>query len=65
MAKMNRIQFQPGMSLSLFLTHYGTEAQYRFNRRFDLSTIFSRLLRATSCTGKRTEAWLRLAEDEH
>ena len=44
---------------------YLAEAQYRFNRRFDLSTIFSRLLRAASCTGKRTEAWLRLAEDEH
>lgn len=27
MAKMNRIQFQPGMSLSLFLAHYGTEVQ--------------------------------------
>ena len=25
MAKMNRIQFQPGMSLNLFLAHYGTQ----------------------------------------
>lgn len=44
---------------------YLAEAQYRFNRRFDLSTIFARLLCAATCTGKRTEAWLRLAEDEH
>ena len=44
---------------------YLAEAQYRFNRRFDLSTIFARLLCAATCTGKRTETWLRLAEDEH
>ncbi len=25
MAKMNRIQFQPGMSLNLFLAHYGMQ----------------------------------------
>jgi hypothetical protein len=38
------------------------EAQYRFNRRFDLSVILPRLLRAAVATGKRTEPWLRLAE---
>ena len=43
---------------------YLAEAQYRFNRRFDLSAIMSRLVFAATCTGKRTEAWLRLAEDE-
>jgi hypothetical protein len=43
---------------------YLSEIQYRFNRRFDLTTILSRLLRAAVTTGKRTEIWLRLAEDE-
>lgn len=42
---------------------YLAEAQYRFNRRFDLKTILPRLLRACLTTGKRTEHWLRLAED--
>jgi len=44
---------------------YLAEAQYRFNRRFDLSSILSRLLTAATSTGKRTERWLRmdLAED--
>ena len=42
---------------------YLGECQYRFNRRFDLATMFSRLLRATAQTGKRTEEWLRLAAD--
>ncbi len=27
MAKMNRVQFQPGMSLTEFLEQYGTESQ--------------------------------------
>lgn len=43
---------------------YLSETQYRFNRRFDLTTILPRLLRAAVTTGKRTEIWLRLAEDE-
>ena len=43
---------------------YLAEAQYRFNRRFDLSTIFTRLLHAAGTTEHRTEAWMRLAEDE-
>lgn len=43
---------------------YLAEAQYRFNRRFDMSTIFTRLLHAAGATGNRTEAWMRLAEDE-
>jgi transposase-like protein len=44
---------------------YLAEAQYRFNRRFDLAALLTRLLRACVTTGKRTEPWLRLAEDEH
>lgn len=43
---------------------YLAEAQYRFNRRFDLSIIFTRLLHAAVATGNRTEAWCRLAEDQ-
>lgn len=42
---------------------YLSEAQYRFNRRFDLTAILPRLLRAAATTGKRTEPWLRLAQD--
>ena len=44
---------------------YLSEMQYRFNRRFDLASILPRLLRAAVSTGKRTEFWLRLAEDQH
>jgi len=42
---------------------YLSEYQYRFNRRFDLAGMFVRLLTAAAQTGKRPEAWLRLAED--
>ena len=42
---------------------YLGEYQYRFNRRFDLASMFSRLINAAAQTGKRTEGWLRLAED--
>jgi hypothetical protein len=38
-------------------THrYLAEYQYRFNRRFDLKAILSRLLRASATTGSRTDA---------
>lgn len=43
---------------------YLAEFQYRFNRRFDLSKILLRLVRAALNTEKRTERWLRLAEDQ-
>jgi len=42
---------------------YLGEYQYRFNRRFDLAAMLPRLLFAASQTGRRPEAWLRLAED--
>ncbi|MEC5162393.1 MULTISPECIES: transposase [unclassified Janthinobacterium] len=42
---------------------YLAEAQYRFNRRFDLANIFLRFLHAAVTTENRTEAWLRLTED--
>jgi transposase-like protein len=41
---------------------YLAEVQYRFNRRFDLKAMLTRLLLAAVCTGPRTEKWLRLAE---
>lgn len=41
---------------------YLAEVQYRFNRRFDLRSMLSRLVWAGAHTGKRTEKWLRLAE---
>jgi ribosomal protein L37AE/L43A len=43
---------------------YLGEYQYRFNRRFDLAEILSRLIKAAAQTGKRSEDWLRLAEDQ-
>jgi transposase-like protein len=42
---------------------YLGEYQYRFNRRFDLAGMFSRLITAAVQSGKRPEAWLRLAGD--
>ena len=41
---------------------YLAEAQYRFNRRFDLKSILSTTLGAAVATGPRPERWLRLAE---
>ena len=43
---------------------YLAEAQYRFNRRFNMPTILTRLIYAAAATSSRTEAWMRLAEDE-
>ena len=42
---------------------YLGECQYRFNRRFDLKIILSRLVRAAAQTGSRPERFLRLAEE--
>jgi 2-hydroxychromene-2-carboxylate isomerase len=41
---------------------YLGEYQYRFNRRFDLAKMLSRLVIATVRTCKRPEAWLRLPQ---
>lgn len=43
---------------------YLAEVQYRFNRRFDLRSMLSRLLYASTRTGKRTEPWLRMAVNQ-
>ena len=41
---------------------YLAEAQYRFNRRFNLSSILPRLLRAASVTSPRPAQFIRAAE---
>jgi hypothetical protein len=46
-----------------YASRYLSDAQYRFNRRFDLSTMLPRLISAAAGIGKRPESWLRLAED--
>ena len=43
---------------------YLAEVQYRFNRRFDLSTILTRLLHASAVTKPHPERRLRAAEAE-
>lgn len=43
---------------------YLAEAQYRFNRRFDLSAILRRFLYAAAATGRRTESWLRSVDED-
>ena len=42
---------------------YLAEAQYRFNRRFNLASILARLLRAASLTQPRSAPLIRLAEE--
>jgi ISXO2-like transposase domain/Transposase zinc-ribbon domain len=44
---------------------YLAEAQYRFNRRFDLGSILKRLLRAASVTSPRPANIIRMAEVGH
>jgi ribosomal protein L37AE/L43A len=44
---------------------YLAEAQYRFNRRFNLASILARLLRAASLTSARPASFIRLAEECH
>ena len=41
---------------------YLAEAQYRFNRRFNLASILARLLRAASVTSPRPAQFIRAAE---
>lgn len=45
-----------------YVHRYLAEVQYRFNRRFDLSSILARLVRAAAVTGQRPESMIRLAE---
>ncbi len=45
-----------------YADRYLAEVQYRFNRRFDLSSILARLVRAAALTRPRPEAVIRLAE---
>jgi hypothetical protein len=48
---------------SKYAYRYLAAIAYRFNRRFQLSTLPQRLLVAAASTGPRPEAWLRWAED--
>lgn len=45
-----------------YADRYLAEVQYRFNRRFDLSSILVRLVRAAALTRPRPESMIRLAE---
>lgn len=45
-----------------YADRYLAEVQYRFNRRFDLSVILKRLLRAAATTRPYTEPAIRIAE---
>ena len=45
-----------------YVHRYLAEVQYRFNRRFDLSSILARLVRVATLTGPRPESMIRLAE---
>lgn len=45
-----------------YIRRYLAEAQYRFNRRYDLKAILTRLLRAATLTGPRPERVIRAAE---
>ena len=51
-------------NFSKYGRRYLAEAQYRCNRRFDLSAILRRLLYAAAATGKRTEASLRVIDED-
>jgi hypothetical protein len=42
---------------------YLGEYRYRFNRRFDLARLLPRMVTAAAQTGKRTERWLRSANE--
>ena len=45
-----------------YADRYLAEAQYRFNRRFNLASILARLLRAASTTSPRPAQFIRAAE---
>jgi hypothetical protein len=47
-----------------YADRYLGECQYRFNHRFDLAGMLTRLIKAAARPGRRTEAWLRLAEEQ-
>jgi len=53
-----------GFGFNKYGSRYLGEVQYRFNRRYDLSGLFSKLLTAAAINQPRPEAWLRLAEDQ-
>lgn len=46
-----------------YANRYLSEFQYRFNRRFDLASMLTQLLRAAACTRPCSGIRLRLAEE--
>jgi len=54
----------PAFNFEKYAHRYLREYQYRFNRRFDLAGMLSRMITAAAQTGKRSEGWLRFAEDQ-
>ena len=51
-----------GLTFDKYAARYLSELQCRFNRRFDLARINSRLLRPCALMTARAGKWLRLAE---
>jgi len=47
-----------------YACRYLAEAQYRFNRRFDMAAMFGKLLFAGAHTTARPESWLRLVAED-
>ncbi len=64
---MNRIQFQPGLSLPAFLAHFGAETQceeaLELSRWPHLETLSLRLIVSATACGARPAKWLRQAEE--
>ena len=64
---MSNARGPPGYTMRFdfekYAHRYLGEYQYRFNRRFDLAGMLP-LDPAAVRTGKRSEGWLRLAEDQ-
>jgi hypothetical protein len=52
----------PAFNFAKYADRYLAEAQYRFNRRFDLSVILRRLLRASATTRPYPIPVLKMSE---
>jgi hypothetical protein len=46
----------------MYAGRYLAEVRYRFNRRFDLTSILHRLVRAAILTRQRPEAMIRMVD---
>ena len=59
---LNKARAENAFDFAKYANRYLAEVQYRFNRRFDLSSILKRLLVAAVVTPPRSERFLRAAE---